>query len=92
MYDEFDALVTDTAEVEQASEHDLWFLLGPMEEEPDYLPPGPKAEPREIVVVDDWRRAGAGSAARLAPVAGGGSARWTTGCAAARKAGGTGSR
>jgi len=70
MYDECDALVTDAAEVEPASEDDLWFLPGPVEEEPDYLSPGPKAEPRETAVVDDWRRAEAGSAARLARVAG----------------------
>jgi hypothetical protein len=29
----------------QASEDDLWFLPGPMEEELDYLLPGPLAEP-----------------------------------------------
>ena len=27
---------------------------GPMEEEPDYLPPGPQAEPCEAEVLDDW--------------------------------------
>lgn len=48
----------------------LWFLPGPMEVEPDYLLPGPKAKPRETAVLDDWRRAEAGSAARLARVAG----------------------
>ena len=41
-----------------------------MEEEPDYLPPGPRAEPRESEVLDDWRKAEAGHAARLARVAG----------------------
>ncbi len=41
-----------------------------MEEEPDYLPPGPRAGPRESEVVDDWRKAEAGHAARLARVAG----------------------
>ena len=48
----------------------LWFLPGPMEEEPHYLPPGPRAEVRETTVLDDWRRAEAGHAARLARVAG----------------------
>ncbi|SER09115.1 hypothetical protein [Thalassovita taeanensis] len=48
----------------------MWFLPGPMEEEPDYLPPGPRTEPRETAVLDDWRRAEAGNAARLARVAG----------------------
>ena len=55
---------------EQASEDDLWFLPGPMEEEPDYLPPGPRAEPSETSVVADWAQAEAGCAARLARVAG----------------------
>lgn len=70
VYDESDALVIDAEEVEQASEDDLWFLPGPMEEEPDYLPPGPRAEPRETAALDVWRKAEAGSAARLARVAG----------------------
>jgi len=70
LYDEFDALFLDAEEVEKSSEDDLWFLPGPMEEEPDYLPPGPRAEPREAEVLDDWRNAEAGHAARLARVAG----------------------
>ena len=41
-----------------------------MEDEPDYLPPGPRAEPRETEVLDEWRKAEAGQAARLAHVAG----------------------
>jgi len=70
LYDESDALFLDTEEVEQSSEDDLWFLPGPMEEEPDYLPPGPRAKQREAEVLDDWRKAEAGHAARLARVAG----------------------
>lgn len=69
-FDEPDALVIDVGEVEQASENDLWFLPGPMEEEPNYLLPGPRAEPRETEVLDAWRRAEAGNAARLARIAG----------------------
>ena len=69
-HDESDALFLDAEEVEQSSEDDLWFLPGPMEEEPDYLPPGPRAELREGEVLDDWRKAEAGHAARLARVAG----------------------
>lgn len=69
-HDEYDALILDGEEVEQSSEGDLWFLPGPMEEEPDYLPPGPRAEPRETEVLDDWRKAEAGHAARLARAAG----------------------
>ena len=69
-HDESDDLLAEAEEVEQASEDDLWFLPGPMEEEPDYLPPGPRAEPSETAVIGDWRRAEAGKAARLARVAG----------------------
>ena len=69
-HDESDVLFLDAEEVEQSSEDDHWFLPGPMEEEPDYLPPGPRAEPREAEVLDDWRKAEAGHAARLARVAG----------------------
>lgn len=69
-YDDFGDLPGNPEEAEQASEDDLWFLPGPMGEEPDYLPPGPRAEPRETAVLDDWRRAEAGNAARLARVAG----------------------
>jgi hypothetical protein len=69
-YDNFDAFAPEAEEVEPASEDDLWFLPVPMEEEPDYLPPGPRAEPREASVLDEWRKAEAGNAARLARVAG----------------------
>lgn len=48
---------------------DLWFLPAPMEDEPDYLPPGPAPEPKESDVVDAWRAAEAGQAAQLARVA-----------------------
>ncbi len=47
-----------------------WFLPGPIEEETDDLLPGPRAERRETAMVDDWRKAEAGHAARLARVAG----------------------
>jgi hypothetical protein len=60
----------DAEGLEETSEDDLWFLPGPMEEEPDYLPPGPRTVPRETAVLDDWRRAEAGNAARLARAAG----------------------
>lgn len=70
LYDDFDDLPAGADEVDPASDDDLWFLPGPMEEEPDYLPPGPRAEPQEAAVLDDWRKAEAGNAARLARVAG----------------------
>lgn len=41
-----------------------------MEEEPDYLPPGPRAGPRETSILVDWAQAEAGLAARLGRVAG----------------------
>jgi hypothetical protein len=69
-HDDSDALFLDGEVVEQASEDDLWFLPGPMDDEPDYLPPGPRAEPREAEALDHWRKAEAGQAARLARVAG----------------------
>lgn len=52
------------------AEADLWFLPSPPEEEPGDLPPGPRAEPGEAAVLDEWRKAEAGLAARLAGVAG----------------------
>ncbi len=55
---------------ESASEADLWFLPGPMDAAPEDLPPGPGAEPCETAILDDWRRAEADHAARLARVAG----------------------
>jgi hypothetical protein len=50
-------------------EADLWFMPGPLEEEPDFLPPGPKPEPREADLVAAWRAAEAGQAALMARVA-----------------------
>jgi len=47
----------------------LWFLPGPLEDEPDYLPPGPAPEAKESDVVDAWRVAEAGQAAQLARAA-----------------------
>ena len=69
-YDDFDAFAPKAEYVEQTLEDDLWFLPGPMEEEPDDLPPGPRAEPQETSVLDEWQKAEAGKAARLARVAG----------------------
>lgn len=48
---------------------DLWFLPGPLEDEPDYLPPGPEREAQESEIVDAWRAAEAGQAAQFAHVA-----------------------
>ena len=68
--DDFDSRSFDAEETEARTEDDLWFLPALIEDEPDDLPPGPRAEPRETAVLDDWRRAEAGHAARLARVAG----------------------
>jgi hypothetical protein len=56
--------------VEQTSDDDLWFLLRPVEDDADDLPPGPRAQPRETAVLDGWRKAEASHAARLVCVAG----------------------
>lgn len=69
-YNESDAIGIYAEEDKLASEDDLWFLPGPIDEEPDYLPLGPRAEPSETAVLNDWQRAEAGNAARLARVAG----------------------
>ncbi|MGX0879344.1 hypothetical protein ACSSV4_004053 [Roseovarius sp. MBR-154] len=69
-YDIFDDPLVEAEGLEETSEGDLWFLPGPMEVEPDYLPPGPRAELRETAVLDYWRKAESGNAARLARVAG----------------------
>lgn len=69
IYDESEDSLTEAEEVEHASEDDLWFLPGPIEEEPDYLPPGPRAESHETTVLDGWQKAEASNAARLARVA-----------------------
>lgn len=56
---------------DESAEEDLWFLPGPPEDEPDYLPSGPRTEePSEAAILGDWERAEAGLAARLAHVAG----------------------
>ena len=51
-------------------EEDLWFLPGPAEREPDDLPPGPRAEPAECHQIEEWAKAEATHAAKLARVAG----------------------
>lgn len=54
---------------EDKDDADLWFLPGPIEDEPDYLTPGPRSEAKESEIVDAWRGAEAGQAAQLARVA-----------------------
>ena len=68
--DTFDNASTGVEETEGRNEDDLWFLPAPIEDEPDDLPPGPRAGQRETAVLDDWRSAEAENAARLARVAG----------------------
>ena len=41
-YDSFYDPLVDAMGLEETSEDDLWFLPGPMEEEPHFLPPGPR--------------------------------------------------
>ena len=68
--DNFDDPLITIEEDEEAHEQDLWFLPGPLEEEPDDLPPGPRAEPPDTAVIEDWAKAEGVHAARLARVAG----------------------
>jgi len=67
--DDFDEPLVAAEEVAGASEDDLWFLPGPSEEETNDLPPRPMAKPSETAILDDWRKAEAVHAARLARVA-----------------------
>ena len=68
--DDFNDPLITIEEDEEAHEEDLWFLPGPLEEEPDDLPPGPRAEPPDTAVIEDWTKAEGVHAARLARVAG----------------------
>lgn len=70
IHDDFDNPLTSVEEAQELSEEELWFMPAPSEDAPDDLPPRPRAEPRETAVLDDWRKAEAGQAARLARVAG----------------------
>ena len=70
MHDIFADLADGEDQVEQTPEEDLWFLPGPIEAEPDFLPPGPRAEPRETTILADWMQAEARLTAHLARVAG----------------------
>ena len=55
---------------EQDSDSDLWFLPGPPEDEPDFLPTGSRTSPQETSLLEDWRKAEASLVAQLARVAG----------------------
>ena len=68
--DDFDDPLITIEEDQEAHEEDLWFLPGPLDEEPDDLPPGPRAEPPDTAVIEDWAKAEGVQAARLARVAG----------------------
>lgn len=70
IHDDFDDPL-DTIEGDaDTTEEDLWFLPGPIEEEPDDLPPGPRGEPADTSVIVGWAKAEAALAANLATVAG----------------------
>lgn len=53
----------------EIAEEELWFLPGPMEDEPDYLPPGPRADANECAQIAAWELAQAEQAVHLAQVA-----------------------
>ena len=68
--DDFNDPLITIEEDEEAHEEDLWFLPGPLEEEPDNLPLGPRTEPPDTAVIENWAKAEGVHAARLARVAG----------------------
>ena len=74
-HDDFDDPPTgqdheDHDQAETSSEEDLWFLPGPVEDDSDDpLPRTPAAYPQPAIS-DDWRKAEAANAARLAHLAG----------------------
>jgi len=68
--DDFNDPLITIEEDEEAHEDDLWFLPGPFEQEPEDLPPGPRAEPPDTAVIEDWAKAEGIHAARLARVSG----------------------
>src|SRR6056297_1792451 len=68
--DDFSGPLFAIEEDEEAHEEDLWFLPGPLDKEPDDLPPGPRAEPPDTAVIEDWAKAESVHAARLARVSG----------------------
>lgn len=68
--DDFEDPLITVEEDEEYHEEDLWFLPGPLEEEPDDLPPRPRAESPDTAVIDHWAKAEGAHAARLAKVAG----------------------
>jgi len=54
---------------EGTPEDDLWFLPGPLEAEPDFLPPELPRDPTEAEILAEWVTAQANHAARLARAA-----------------------
>ena len=70
LHNDIEGLLDTDEAAEGPTDQDLWFLPGPMEVEPDHLPPGPRAESGETSILADWAQAEAGLAARLARVAG----------------------
>lgn len=46
-------------EVEETSEADPWFLPGAIEEEPEVMPSGPRAQSWATALLDEWRKADA---------------------------------
>lgn len=51
------------------AEEDLWFLPGPLEDEPDLLAPLPRGEPGEHDQIETWQQAQGAQALHLAQVA-----------------------
>ena len=67
--DDIGATTESPNDREAPPDANLWFVPGPPEEEPDFLPPPlPRAEPAERDQIADWEKAQAGQAAHLARV------------------------
>jgi hypothetical protein len=70
IYDIFTNFADGANHADETPQDDLWFLPGPIEDEPDFQAPGPRAELGETSIPADWKQAEAGLAAGLARVAG----------------------
>lgn len=62
-HDDFDDPMARVEDAQERSVEHLCFRPGTIEDEPDDLPTGPRAQPCETAVLDDWRKAEADHAA-----------------------------
>lgn len=67
--DDPDDMSGDLDQSGDTPEEDLWFLPGPLEDEPEDIGFLPLRDPGEAGIIDEWKQAEAGHAALLARVA-----------------------